>query len=50
MKKKKKNKIKTITDIINEMQMRVEWDFAARELFGYSNKEIHGTINFRIHN
>ena len=48
MKKKKKNK--TITDRINEKQMRVEWDFAARELFGYSDKQIHGTINFRIHN
>ena len=47
---KKKNKKKSITDRINERQMRVEWDFSARELFGFSNKEIHGTINFRIHN
>ncbi len=47
---KKKNKKKSITDRINEMQMRVEWDFAARELFGYSNKEIHGATNITVHN
>ena len=48
--KKKNKKKKSVVDRINERQMRVEWDFAARELFGYSNKEIHGTINLRIHN
>jgi hypothetical protein len=48
MKKKKKNK--TITEIIDEMQMRREYNYATRLILGYSNKEIHGTINFRIHN
>ena len=47
---KNKNKKKSITDRINERQMRVEWDFAARELFGYSDKQIHGTTNTTVHN
>lgn len=47
---KKKNKKKSVVDMINEKQMRREWDFAARELFGFSDKEIHGTTNFRIYN
>jgi len=47
---KKKNKKKSITDRINERQMRVEWDFAVRELCGLTNKEIHGTTNTTVHN
>ena len=50
MKKKKKNKKKSYIDRINERQMRVEWDYAARELHGYTDKDIHGTINIEVHN
>ena len=38
---KKKNKKKSVVDRINEIQMRMEWDFASRELRGYTDKEIH---------
>ena len=41
MKKKNKKKKKSVVDRINERQMRVEWDYAARELRGYTDKEIH---------
>jgi hypothetical protein len=44
--KKKKN----ITDRINEMQMRREWNYANRLILGWSNKEIHGAINTTVHN
>jgi hypothetical protein len=47
---KKKNKKKSVVDRINEKQMRMEWDFASRELRGYTDKEIHGTTNTTIHN
>jgi len=47
---KKKNKIKTITEIIDEMQMRREWNFGVRELLGYTNEQIHGTTNITVHN
>ena len=47
---KKKNKKKSVVDRINERQMRVEWDYATRELRGYTDKEIHGTINIKVHN
>ena len=47
---KKKNKIKTITDIINEQQMRREYNYANRLILGWSNKEIHGAINTTVHN
>lgn len=47
---KKKNKKKSVVDRINEIQMRMEWDFASRELRGYTNKEIHGTTNIKVHN
>ena len=50
MKKKNKKKKKSVVDRINERQMRVEWDYAARELRGYTDKEIHGTINIEVHN
>jgi hypothetical protein len=30
--------------------MRMEWDYAARELLGYTDKEIHGTTNTTVHN
>ena len=36
------NKKKSVVDRINEIQMRMEWDFASRELRGYTDKEIHG--------
>lgn len=39
MNKKKKNK--TITDIINKIQIRREYNYATRLILGYSNKEIH---------
>ena len=42
MKKKNKKKKKSVVDRINERQMRMEWDYAARELRGYTDKEIHG--------
>jgi len=48
--KKKNKKKKSVVDRINEKQMRMEWDYAARELRGYTNKEIHGTTNTTIHN
>jgi hypothetical protein len=48
MKKKKKNK--TITDRINEKQMRMEWDFSVRLLLGIDNKGIHGTTNITVYN
>jgi hypothetical protein len=47
---KKKKKIKSITAMIDEMQMRVEWDFSVRLLLGVDNKEIHGTTNTTVHN
>ena len=47
---KKKNKKKSVVDEINERQMRMEWDYAARELRGYTDKEIHGTTNTTVHN
>ena len=47
---KKKNKKKSVVDRINERQMRMEWDYAVRELRGYTDKEIHGTINIKVHN
>jgi hypothetical protein len=47
---KKKKKKKSNTDRINEKQMRVEWDFAVRELLEYTNKEIHGATNITVHN
>jgi hypothetical protein len=47
---KKKNKKKSVVDRINEKQMRMEWDYAARELRGYTDKEIHGKISDTIHN
>ena len=48
--KKKNKKKKSVVDRINERQMRVEWDYAARELRGYTDKEIHGTTNIEVHN
>jgi hypothetical protein len=30
--------------------MRMAWDYAARELRGYTDKEIHGTTNIEVHN
>jgi hypothetical protein len=47
---KKKNKKKSVVDRINEKQMRMEWDYVARELRGYTDKEIHGTTNTTVHN
>ena len=47
---KKKNKKKSVVDRINEKQMRMEWDYTARELRGYTDKEIHGTTNIEVHN
>ena len=47
---KKKNKKKSVVDRINKKQMRMEWDYVARELRGYTNKEIHGTTNTTVHN
>jgi hypothetical protein len=43
-------KKKTVTDRINEMQMRREWNYANRLILGWSNKEIHGAINTTVHN
>lgn len=51
IKKKKKNK--SMTDIIDEMQMRREWDFSVRLLWGFDNKKIHGATNiysYGLHN
>ena len=48
--KKKNKKKKSVVDRINERQMRVEWDFASSELRGYTNKQIHGTVNITVHN
>jgi hypothetical protein len=47
---KKKNKKKSVIDRINEKQMRMEWDYATRELLGYTDKEIHGTTDTTVHN
>jgi len=40
------SKKKSVVDRINEKQMRMEWDFAARELRGYTDKEIHGIYSY----
>ena len=42
---KKKNKKKSVVDKINERQMRMEWDYASRELRGYTNKKLHMVFN-----
>ena len=47
---KKINKKQSVVDRINVIQMRMEWDFASRELRGYTDKEIHGTTNIKVHN
>ena len=47
---KKKNKKKSVVDRINEKQMRMAWDYAARELRGYTDKEIHVATNITVHN
>jgi hypothetical protein len=46
----KKNKKKSITAMINEMQMRREWNFSVRLLLGLDNKEIHGRVSTKVHN
>ena len=43
--KKKNKKKKSVVDRINERQMRIEWDYASRELRGYTNKQIHMVFN-----
>jgi hypothetical protein len=47
---KRKNKKKSITSMINEMQMRREYNFAHRLILGWNNKEIHGATNITVHN
>ena len=46
----KKNKKKSITAMIKEMEMRREWNYAHRLILGWSNKKIHGTIDTTVHN